>query len=73
MSARCVFTTFIQDALHACDMGLIMGRDIDGFSLSDLAHRFHSFLPGPLAPVSLEVSRRWIVIRANIFCNRSFL
>ncbi|VDN32423.1 unnamed protein product, partial [Gongylonema pulchrum] len=45
----------IKEALHACDMGLIMGRDIDGLSLSKYAQQLHSSLPEPTGPPSMLV------------------
>lgn len=39
-------------------MGLIMGRDVDGFALSNFAHHLHASLSEPTTPVSLKVSRQ---------------
>ncbi|VDM22157.1 unnamed protein product [Wuchereria bancrofti] len=47
----------IEEALFACDMGLIMGRDVDGFALSNFAHHLHSSLSEPTTPVSLKTQK----------------
>ncbi|VDK50284.1 unnamed protein product [Anisakis simplex] len=41
------------DALRACDMGLIMGGDIDGRGLSAFATHIHSLCPPP-APLNIN-------------------
>ncbi|VDN82558.1 unnamed protein product [Brugia pahangi] len=47
----------IEEALFACDMGLIMGRDVDGFALSNFAHHLHASLSEPTTPVSLKTQK----------------
>uniref|UniRef100_A0A1I7VNN0 Acetyltransferase n=1 Tax=Loa loa TaxID=7209 RepID=A0A1I7VNN0_LOALO len=56
-AVRLKFEERIQEALYACDTGLIMGRDIDGFALSNFAHHLHSSLSEPSAPVSLKTQK----------------
>ncbi|OZC05632.1 hypothetical protein X798_07393, partial [Onchocerca flexuosa] len=56
-AVRLKFEKQIQEALHACDMGLIMGRDIDGFALSKFAQHLHSCLPEPSTPISLKTQK----------------
>ncbi|KAM3728807.1 Bifunctional peptidase and arginyl-hydroxylase JMJD5 [Dirofilaria immitis] len=56
-AVRLKFKKQTQEALHACDMGLIMGRDIDGFALSKFAHHLHSCLAEPSTPVSLKTQK----------------
>ncbi|VDK83118.1 unnamed protein product [Litomosoides sigmodontis] len=56
-AVRLKFEDQVQEALHACDIGLIMGRDIDGFALSALAHHLHSSLSKPSNPVSLKTQK----------------
>uniref|UniRef100_A0A915PPS1 JmjC domain-containing protein n=1 Tax=Setaria digitata TaxID=48799 RepID=A0A915PPS1_9BILA len=56
-AVRLKFENQTKKALHACDMGLIMGRDIDGFSLSKFAHHLHSCLREPLKPVFVKTQK----------------
>ncbi|VBB29800.1 unnamed protein product [Acanthocheilonema viteae] len=56
-AVRLKFEKEIQEALHACDIGLIMGRDIDGFALSAFAHHLHSSLSELSIPVSLKTQK----------------
>ncbi|VDK78325.1 unnamed protein product [Onchocerca ochengi] len=56
-AVRLKFEKQIQEALHACDMGLIMGRDIDGFALSKFAQHLHSCLSEPSTSISLETQK----------------
>ncbi|KHN79971.1 Lysine-specific demethylase 8 [Toxocara canis] len=44
-----------EEAIRACDMGLMMGGDVDGQSLSAFATYIHSLCP-PLAPLLVKVS-----------------
>lgn len=46
----------IKEALRACDMGLIMGGDIDGRSLSAFANHIHSLCTPP-TPLIIKVTR----------------
>uniref|UniRef100_A0A1I8EXF5 N-acetyltransferase domain-containing protein n=1 Tax=Wuchereria bancrofti TaxID=6293 RepID=A0A1I8EXF5_WUCBA len=54
--ARRVFI-IVWSGNFACDMGLIMGRDVDGFALSNFAHHLHSSLSEPITPVSLKTQK----------------
>lgn len=58
LTKHILLNTFIQEALHACDIGLIMGRNIDGFALSKFAHHLHSSLSELSTPISLKVSHQ---------------
>ncbi|VDN01435.1 unnamed protein product [Thelazia callipaeda] len=56
-AVRLKFEQKVQEALHACDMGLIMGRDVDGSSLSSFAHSLHSFLPKSTFSVLIKTKK----------------
>uniref|UniRef100_A0A0R3RV12 JmjC domain-containing protein n=1 Tax=Elaeophora elaphi TaxID=1147741 RepID=A0A0R3RV12_9BILA len=54
-AVRLKFEKQVEEALLACDIGLIMGRDIDGFALSKFAHDLHCSLSSTF--VSLQIQK----------------